>query len=136
MSEKTETLVRVVDASALGALLFGERRAEDVADRLADAALVAPALLWFEVASICLKKLRTHPESADAIIAAFQLKKRMSIEIVEVDHQDVVQLARRATISTYDASYLWLAMHLSGELVTLDGDLRKAALGETQTASP
>ncbi len=73
MSEKTETPVRVVDASALGALLLGEARAEDVADWLTDAALVAPALLWLEVSSICLRKLKAHPASADAIIGAFNL---------------------------------------------------------------
>jgi hypothetical protein len=48
--------VRVVDASALGALLFGESQAEGVAERLDDTELMAPALLWFEITSICLEK--------------------------------------------------------------------------------
>ncbi len=37
--------VRVVDASALGALLFGEPKAEEIAERLSGATLTAPAIL-------------------------------------------------------------------------------------------
>jgi uncharacterized protein with PIN domain len=37
--------VKVIDASALAALLFGEPEAEAVAGRLGDALLVAPSLL-------------------------------------------------------------------------------------------
>jgi len=53
--------VKVVDASALAALLFGEPEAEKVASRLEKSRLVAPALLGFEIASVCLKKLRRDP---------------------------------------------------------------------------
>ena len=42
----------VVDASALGALLFGEPRAEEVARRLDRHPLVAPPLLRYELSSI------------------------------------------------------------------------------------
>jgi uncharacterized protein with PIN domain len=41
--------VKVVDASALAALLFGEPEAE----RLGNARLAAPALLGFELANVC-----------------------------------------------------------------------------------
>jgi len=53
--------VRVVDASALGALVFGEPKAEEIARTLEDSPMVAPALIWFELASICLPKIKTHP---------------------------------------------------------------------------
>ena len=50
--------VKVVDGSAVGALVFGERkRKRKRRARLADATLTAPALLPFEVANIALKKL-------------------------------------------------------------------------------
>jgi uncharacterized protein with PIN domain len=52
------TPVKVVDASALGALLFGEPEAEAVAGRLGDARLVAPPLLGFELTNVCLMKSR------------------------------------------------------------------------------
>ena len=46
--------VLVVDASALGALVFGEPRAEEMAEALSHGPIVAPALLWFELTSVCL----------------------------------------------------------------------------------
>jgi PIN domain nuclease of toxin-antitoxin system len=46
----------VVDASALGAMVFGEPGAEAVAQLLSKSTLVAPQLVWFELASIAFKK--------------------------------------------------------------------------------
>ena len=112
--------VKVVDASALAALLFDEPEAQDVAGRLEDGHLVAPALLSFEIASVCLKKLRNNPKQREALLAAFALYARMPIEIVEVDHANAVQLAEAFGLSSYDAAYLWLATTLAAELVTLD----------------
>jgi len=60
--------VKIVDASALAALLFGEPEAEAVVVRLGDGSLVAPALLGFEIASVCLKKLRRNPEQRNALL--------------------------------------------------------------------
>jgi predicted nucleic acid-binding protein len=118
--------VKVVDASALAALLFDEPGAKAVADRLEDGNLVAPALLSFEIASVCLKKLRSSPQQREALLAAFALYARMPIEIIEVDHSDALQLAEAFGLSSYDAAYLWLAQKLAAELVTLDRRLQTA----------
>jgi predicted nucleic acid-binding protein len=69
--------VKVVDASAVAALVFGEPEASEVAARLRGATLAAPALLAFEVASVCLKKLKRHPEQRESLLAAFGLFKRV-----------------------------------------------------------
>jgi predicted nucleic acid-binding protein len=119
--------VRVVDASALGALVFGEPKAEEMANALSTGTIVAPTLLWFELASIALRKMVIHPKQKDQILNAFQLGRHLAIEEVEIDHLKVIELARKAGLTTYDASYLWLALHLGGELVTLDKKLMKAA---------
>ncbi len=116
--------VKVVDASALAALLFGEPEAEAVAARLEGSRLLAPALLGYEIASVCLKKLRRDPRRRDALLAAFALYARMSIEIVEVDHADTLRLAEVVGLTIYDAAYLWLAQKLAAELVTLDKRLQ------------
>src|SRR6202048_1448251 len=116
--------VKVVDASALAALLFDEPEAGAVAERLEDGNLVAPALLSFEIASVCLKKLRSSPQQREALLAAFALYARMPIEIIEVDHADTLRLAEAFGLSSYDAAYLWLAQKLAAELVTLDGRLQ------------
>jgi predicted nucleic acid-binding protein len=119
--------VRVVDASALGALVFGEPKAEEMAEALAEAQMVAPALLWYEVANLCLGKIQAHPTQRDRIVRAFELARRLPIQIVEVDHPAVVELAEETGLTAYDASYLWLARHLGGELITLDKGMQRAA---------
>jgi predicted nucleic acid-binding protein len=121
--------VRVVDASALGALICGEPRANEVAQALTGATLVAPSLLWYELASICLKKIRRHPETARRVLAAHRLAGRMSIGAVAVEHPAVVRMASRMGLSTYDTSYLWLARKLGAKLVTLDARLARVAAG-------
>jgi predicted nucleic acid-binding protein len=119
--------VKVVDASALAALLFGEPEAEGVAERLCDARLVGPALLGFELANVCLFKCRRHPAQEPALRQAFQLRGRFEIEEVAVDHQGAIDLAIGTGLTAYDASYLWLCRQLGAELVTLDRRLAKAA---------
>lgn len=118
--------VSVVDASALGALLFGEPQAEEMATRLAGAKLVAPALMPFEVANIALVKSRREPKRHPALLAGFDLLGEMAIDIVAVDHRNVLILAEETGLTVYDASYLWLAKTLDAELVTLDRALAAA----------
>ena len=118
--------VKVVDASALGALLFGEPDGAAIAERLREASLIAPALLPFEVANVCVKKMRRHPDQRDALMAAFGMLDRMEVGAVEVDHGEVVGLAERSGLTAYDASYLWLARRMGSELVTLDRQLAEA----------
>lgn len=120
--------VRVVDASALGALLFGESQAEAVVEKMWDAELIAPAILWFEVASNCLKKIKERPGAAEKILLAFAFFPSLSIRETEVDHTEVITLARRKRLTTYDACYLWLSLKLQAELITLDKKLLRAAL--------
>jgi predicted nucleic acid-binding protein len=118
---------KVVDASAAGALLFGEPDAVLVAARLGNATLAAPGLLPFEVASICLKKMRRHPGLRDQLIAAFALLPGLGIAMAEVDHDKALDLAEETNLTAHDASYLWLARSLGAELVTLDDRLKSVA---------
>lgn len=117
--------VLVVDASALGALAFGEPKAEKLAKTLKDARLVAPALLWFELASICLKKIKARPSQKLLILSAFNLTRKLAIEIIDLDHAEVIALADEIGLTTYDASYVWLARQLRAELITLDEKMKK-----------
>lgn len=119
-------VVKVLDASALAALLFGEPEAEAIAEQLTDARLVAPALLGFELANVCLIKARRHPEQRPALIAAFRLRDRLEVEEVAVDYDAALELAVATGLTAYDASYLWLCRQLGAGLVTLDKQLAKA----------
>lgn len=122
------TAVKVVDASALAALLFGEPEGEAVATRLDGGRLVAPSLLAFELANVCLVKCRRHPDQREMLLAAFQLRNRLAIEEIAVDPASVLDLASETGLTVYDASYLWLARQLKAELVTLDKELGRVAL--------
>lgn len=121
------TVVKAVDASAIAALLFGEPEGEVVARRLDGARLVAPSLITFELANVCLMKGRRNPDQRDRLVAAFLLRERLGVEAMEVDHDGVVALAEQTRLTAYDASYLWLARRLGAELVTLDAALARAA---------
>ena len=121
------TAVKVVDASAVAAVVFAEPEGRDIAVRLETATLVAPALLAFEIANVCLKKLRRDPARRASLFEAFLLQAGLTIETRQVDHREVLDLAEQFGLTSYDASYLWLARHLDAELVTVDRQLAGAA---------
>jgi uncharacterized protein with PIN domain len=58
------TDAKVVDASALAALLFAEPEAENIAKRLEEARLAAPSLIDFELANVCVDKNAAAAEQA------------------------------------------------------------------------
>jgi predicted nucleic acid-binding protein len=51
----------------------------------------------------------------------------MQIALLDVDHPGVIELALATGLTTYDASYLWLASTHGAELVTLNARLARAA---------
>jgi predicted nucleic acid-binding protein len=117
---------KVVDASAIAALLFDETTADEVAATLHGHRLSAPSLLYIEIANVFLKKTRANPDKRDIFLAALDKLEQMAINLVEVDIHPVLALAEHHKLSAYDACYLWLARELGVELVTLDWDLDKA----------
>lgn len=121
------TAVKIIDTSALGAVLFAEPLGEGVAGRLRNARLRAPALLGYELANVCLKKIRANPEQRSDFLIAFARWHQMGIELTDVDQNGVLGVAEQSGLTAYDASYLWLAQRLGAELVTLDRRLARAA---------
>jgi predicted nucleic acid-binding protein len=120
------TGAKVVDASALAALVFSEPEADSVAGRLEGVRLVPPSLLGYELANVCLVKMRRSPGQREALRTAYGLAQRLRIETFAVDHADVLELAEATGLTAYDASYLWVARRLGAELVTLDRELAAA----------
>ena len=119
--------IKIVDASALGALVFGEPEAEEVSAVISNCSMVAPYVPWFELSTICLKKIKKRPDKEDLLLNAFQLAQMLPIEMAAVDHPNVIRLAEKKQITTYDANYLWISQQLNGELVTLDRRLLAAS---------
>jgi predicted nucleic acid-binding protein len=121
----------VVDASALAAIVFQEDEEAEVSRALEGAAVFAPTLLTFELASTARKKIQQRPADAPAILSALAraLDGRWNIAWHDVQPADVVLVAHATGLSTYDASYLWLAGSLGADLVTLDARLSAAGDG-------
>jgi len=118
---------KVADASAIAAVLFLEPGNEAVQQALAGCDLIAPALIRYELANVCLRKIRARPSEREDLLQAFAAFEAFGIRETMVDFADAIQLAETTRLSLYDASYLWLARHLNAELVTLDAKLGKAA---------
>ncbi len=121
------TTGKVVDASAVAAVIFDEVARDVTLARLQSAQLYAPALLVFEVASVALKKIREWPSERDLLLAAYGRLQCLAISYADVDLASAIRVAERNALTLYDASYLWLAQELDVELVTLDRRLARAA---------
>ena len=121
------TNVSVIDCSAIAAIAFGEPDASAIRPQLAGRRLVAPALLAFELAQVCSTKIRGHPQLRDELLDQYiAALDGLPIEFAPVGFEAIPQLAERARLSAYDATYLWLAMAHDAPLVTLDNRLAKA----------
>ena len=117
---------KVVDASAIVALLFNELTSDEILNRVRHATLRAPNLIGFEVANACLKKIQAAPGERETLLDAFSLFDALSISLETVDLKAAVVLAEQTKLTLYDGSYLWLARALDAELVTLDDKLARA----------
>ena len=118
----------VVDTSVVAAVCFDEPDADTWADRLEGAALFAPTLLKYELASVARKKCRAHPDQSQAILQALALAldSNQGITWLDPDPVDVALVAAACGLTTYDATYLCLAGMLSADLLTRDATLASA----------
>ena len=117
----------VVDASAIGAIMFGEPEGPALAAHLDGETLLAPALLDAELTNLALKKARKRPEAGPEILLSLQAALSLPVSRIAVPGAEVFVLASQTGLTTYDASYLWLAQSRDAELVTLDAALERAS---------
>ncbi len=123
----------VVDASVAVALALRERQTVTAAwdqwideDRM----LLATAVGWSEIGNALLHRLDGDP--AEAALAVWSVQ-RAGLETADRGPAGVrfaLDLAARHQLSVYDATYLWLAIDIEGELATLDVALARAAEAE------
>lgn len=123
----------VVDASVAVDLAIGERPETPLAVRRwidEGRMLLAPAVAWTEMGHAILRRL-----DGDAIRASRRLEQVEATGLETADRgpagvRMAMVLAQRHGLSVYDASYLWLAIDVDGELATLDRALARAAGAE------
>jgi predicted nucleic acid-binding protein len=121
-------MTRVVDASAIAALLFNEDAALWVQDETFRELLLAPELIHFELGNLCWKKMRRSPEQADALLQNW-LNWNVSppVTLIDVYLAGTMHIAHGHNLTFYDASYLWLAHDRTADLISLDAKLVRAA---------
>lgn len=117
----------VLDASvALSWVLPGED--EDLAERvllmIREEGCLVPAIWTLEVGNAITMAERegrmTGAQGKKALQLLQGLPIRVTIPSMEADFGQVIALARRHQLTTYDASYLELALRANSRLATLD----------------
>ena len=124
----------VVDNSVVMAWCFEDeagKYADAVLERLTVAEAMVPAIWPLEVGNVLLvaeRQRRLRRADSERFIA---LLRQLPIVVEPEDARralgDVMALARDVGLSTYDASYLNVALRHGLPIATMDRDLRKAA---------
>lgn len=124
----------VVDNSVVMAWCFddeGSRYADAVLDSLEKGEAFVPAIWPLEVGNILLVAERKKRLSEASVIRFLALVNALPISVEQESPnrmmREIVSLAREQGLSTYDASYLDLAMRLGLAISTQDTSLAKAA---------
>lgn len=127
----------VLDNSVVMRWYFGDGSESDleyasrVLDSMATAEVLVPGVWGLEVANV-LARAEAKGLTTEARTETFVgMLNRMDINTDGATAvqalSGILQLARRYNLSSYDASYLELAMREGIPLATLDDDLRRAA---------
>lgn len=122
----------VVDASVLIAIVRAEPEQAELQRILderkrAGVALIAPAGLWLEVVNSLVRRHRT---GTDRVLQTVKEIDDIGIELVDIGRPLLIltlDLTERFGLTSYDASYLAVAIAEDADLLTLDGDLALAA---------
>ncbi len=124
----------VVDNSVVMSWCFKDetnKYADTVLNRLTEAAAVVPSIWPLEVVNVLLvaerQKRLSESDSVRFITLLSQLPIVVEYERPEKMMKELLSLARANNLSSYDASYLDLAMRKGFPIATLDNKLMEAA---------
>lgn len=122
----------VIDASAAIAWLLNENEsAQQIGRLLSNSQLMAPWLWKLEIVNTILvyerRKLLDESQSAQMLLLVDELHIELVPEPQSRTASTLAQFARPLELSSYDATYLELAMARRLPLLTRDGNLRAAA---------
>ena len=131
MARRGASLTVVVDASIAAAWLLpdeGDDATDRVLDRVDASYGLAPSIFRHEIRNILLvseRRQRIAAPTADALLS--RLSKLPILDEGAGDDAEVLRLARKHGLTTYDAAYLALALSTGSPLSTLDHQLASAA---------
>jgi predicted nucleic acid-binding protein len=128
------TAAFIVDCSIAMSWLFEEEQTAaiiQVLDRLDDEVALVPPVWFLEVTNAVVvaerRKRVTHAKSDEFIAQLSNLDFEVDAEPSQYAFKEVLRLARRFQLSSYDATYLDLAVRRKLPLASLDEALRKSA---------
>ncbi|NLX60473.1 MAG: type II toxin-antitoxin system VapC family toxin [Phycisphaerae bacterium] len=119
----------VVDASVVVKLYFEEEHSDAAEKQLARAEeLLAPDLLWVEVANVIWKRQRRGDLTQEAAAGILSQAMRLPIQVYEASEllPDALDLALRFDRTVYDSLYLALAVKTKTVMVSADQRLVRA----------
>ena len=103
---------------------------EAIAERLRDDRAVAPALWELELTNVlrtaCLRQRMTAQKAQQVLVRIAMLP--IAVDRVGAPPHEMLALALRFGLSSYDAAYLELALRLKLPVATVDGSLKDAAM--------
>lgn len=124
----------VVDCSVLLAWSLADEDGNVAAEairRITETGAVVPQVWWYELRNALLmseRRGRIAPQQMAETLADFAA---LGIEMdSEHDEAEILALARRHSLTVYDAAYLEVAFRRSLPLATLDRRLAQAAVAE------
>jgi predicted nucleic acid-binding protein len=130
----------VIDSSAIVALALTDEDAayaESVLDSLAVESAAVPMLFWYEIRNVMLQAERRNRISQADVNDFLNELNQLAIRIDTTPNEAaVMSLARTHNLTSYDASYLELAIRSGGTLATLDKRLKAAAVSESVSVLP
>ena len=124
----------VIDNSVIMAWCFEDETspyAEQVLDRLSEATAIVPTIWPLEVVNVLLVAERRRRLNPADSIRFLDLLVHLPIEVEEESPKqtmrELLDLGRVGNISSYDASYLALALKTGCPIATLDSRILKVA---------
>ena len=100
--------------------MFGESRAEEAATLLGEDTLYEPSLLAYELTSIARTKIFQNPDLRTSIVQALGRALVVEMNWIDIDYLETLRIALESGLTSYDASYVYVAQSLGASLITFD----------------
>lgn len=117
----------VVDASVLIAVITNEEEKEKLIQITAEADLVAPLSVHWEIGNAFSSLLKRRRIKLEDALQAIEIYLQIPVRFVEVELTESVELADEMGLYAYDAYLLRCAEKFHLPLLTLDHQLMEAA---------
>jgi predicted nucleic acid-binding protein len=117
----------VIDASAIIAVLLNEPIKEDLVALTAQADLLSPQSVHWEIGNAFSSMLKRRRITVQQTVQALDIYRRIPIRFLEVELDQVLRIAHTHDIYAYDAYLIRCAVKYNAPLLSLDRGLIAAA---------